>query len=46
MLDLGSSYGIIAVELTALTDATSLCPGSCGVAGEGGTHGGHEAAHG
>ena len=25
---------------------TASCPGRCGAAGEGGTHGGHEAAHG
>ena len=47
MLDGRRSYGIIGRESTASTDAVPRsCPGRCGAAGEGGTHGGHEAAHG
>jgi hypothetical protein len=45
MLDGSSTYGIIDTERTA-SDATFLLLGQQGVAGEGGTHGGHEAAHG
>ena len=45
MLDLSRSYGIIAAERTA-SNATYLLLRQQGVAGEGGTHGGHEAAHG
>jgi hypothetical protein len=46
MLDVGVSYGIIDPERTASTDAASLLPLVAGCGREGGTHGGHEAAHG
>ena len=47
MLDGAAHTGSLAPERTASTDAASpFCPGRSGAAGEGGTHGGHEAAHG
>ena len=40
------SYGIIGPEHSIDGRRTRLLPRRCGAAGEGGTHGGHEAAHG
>jgi hypothetical protein len=45
MLDDGASYGIIDAEHSIDERRTRSAQG-CGAAGEGGTHGGHEAAHG
>jgi hypothetical protein len=47
MLDLSRSYGIIAAEHSIDGRRIASLPRQvCGAAGEGGTHGGHEAAHG